>query len=64
MRESRVYDVNLLDSNVNSGDSIFIQATMLFRPFKPQMINQFHAQSNQNIPVITMDRNTATIIVP
>ena len=50
------YDTKSYSVDISSytTDSFTITARMLFRAFKPQVINQFHSESISNIPIFEM----------
>ena len=64
MSESKTYSINLLNTGLESGDALHINTRMLFRAFKPQMLDQFHTESVQHIPIITMSTNDTIFTIP
>ena len=57
------YSINL-DVEPQLQQEFLIKARMLFRPFKPQMLNQFHPEASSYLPIIQMDADSLTIIAP
>jgi len=58
--DNKTYSIYLGDQI--SGE-IFIKARMLFRSFKPQIINDFLPESIDNIPIIEMCSDSSSIVV-
>ena len=56
--DSKTYTIDV--SNFSSS-SFIVNARMLFRSFKPQMINQFHPESVLNIPIFEISNTSITI---
>jgi len=48
-----------LDEHIDQ--SISVKARMLFRPFKPQMLQQFHQDAVNYLPIIQMDADSVTL---
>ena len=59
--ENKTYSISL-DNQVS--DEYFIKARMLFRPFKPQMLQDIHPEFLGNLPVIEMYADSLTIMAP
>ena len=56
--DSKTYTVPL---GIEESNNFHIKARMLFRPFKPQIINEFHSQSTSYIPIFQMDVDSISI---
>ena len=59
--DSRIYEIELED---DLDGAITIEARMLFRSFKPQMLNQFHPTSLNNLPIIEVCSDSALVLIP
>jgi len=56
--DSKTYAIELQNQDINN---LFIKARMLFRPFKPQIVNQFLPESISYIPILEMDADSISI---
>ena len=43
---------------------ITVKARMLFRSFKPQILNEFHPSSINNLPVIEICSDSVSVMIP
>ena len=62
--DTRTYSVNLENADIGSNQEITISARMLFRSFKPQMLELFHPAAIENIPIIEMHSLNTTMVTP
>ena len=61
LHDSRIYEIEVDDDLEGEID---IEATMWFRPFKPQMLEQFHPSSMSHLPIIEMCSDSVSVIIP
>ena len=59
--DSRIYEIEI--PNDLEG-TITVEARMLFRSFKPQMLNQFHPSSINHLPIIEMCSDSTLVVIP
>ena len=59
--DTKTYSIYLEEQ---ANQELFIKARMLFRSFKPQMLNEFHPEATSHIPIIQMDADSLTLIFP
>ena len=58
--QQRFHYYNINTQNI-IGDEIFVQARLLFRPFKPNFILDHHPEFINNMPVFVVDEINTTI---
>ena len=58
--DSKIYEIEISDLE----GEITIEARMLFRPFKPQMLNQFDPSIMSNLPIIQMCSDIVLVTIP
>ena len=59
--DTKTYSIYLEEQ---TNQELLIKARMLFRSFKPQMLDQFHPEANSFLPIIQMDADSLTLISP
>ena len=57
--DSRIYEIEVDDLE----GELIVEARMLFRPFKPQMLKQFHPSSMSNLYIIPMCSDIVSVII-
>jgi len=59
------YDQKMYELDVsNVSGQLTVYARMLFRPFKPQMLSEFHPSSMIHLPIIEMYSDTLLVTIP
>jgi len=61
--DTKTYSINL-EVDPQLQQEFFIKARMLFRSFKPQVLNEFHPEATNYIPIIQMDADSLTLTLP
>ena len=56
--DTKTYKIDLPEQE---DGNIFIRARMLFRPFKPQMLKEFHQEAISHLPIIQIDTDSVTL---